>query len=362
MRSLFVMAALASSQALAASPPLCTLPTSSAFLVADNQAEPPTFAARDQPSSVAAVSLDEHRPLPDTLASIPFLQHVASAGAVVTDLGEAHGMRAVAARNGDQFMLFQVAPDGQAAVSGAIVELKPSQIETIAKGNITDLSVEHDLPGFFVRSGLQFQVFYATPDRERLIPGVMWDVAGKDITRQQIAHIPGAVPTVVVGGGETGQSSSTEGLVAALPLLRKAFFGTAGPASAPHLFMLVDPQCIYSVRALQVLQPYVAAGRLQVSVIPLSVLDQEDQGQSTRSALALLSKPAGELVSAWRTGSVNDTPSPEAAERLRANTAIAQAIGLKGTPTFIWRKSDGAEGRIDGIPMSIDALVSSIGS
>jgi hypothetical protein len=42
--------------------------------------------------------------------------------------------------------------------------------------------------------------------------------------------------------------------------------------------------------------------------------------------------------------------------------AIAQAIGLKGTPTLIWRKSDGAEGRIDGIPMSMDALVSSIGS
>ena len=188
------------------------------------------------------------------------------------------------------------------------------------------------------------------------------DAAGKNITRKQIADIPGAVPTVVVGSGETGQSSSTEALVAALALLRKAFFGTIGPASAPHLFMLVDPQCIYSVRALQMLQPYVAAGRLQVSVIPLSVLDHEDQGQSTRSALALLSKPADELVSAWRAGSVNDPPSPEAAERLWANMAIAQAIGLKGTPTFIWRRPGGAKGRIDGIPMSIDALVSSIGS
>jgi thiol:disulfide interchange protein DsbG len=157
-----------------------------------------------------------------------------------------------------------------------------------------------------------------TPDKERLIPGVMWDAAGKNITRKQIADIPGAVPTVVVGSGETGQSSSTEALVAALAL--------------------------------------------QVSVIPLSVLDHEDQGQSTRSALALLSKPADELVSAWRAGSVNDPPSPEAAERLWANMAIAQAIGLKGTPTFIWRRPGGAKGRIDGIPMSIDALVSSIGS
>ena len=54
---------------------------------------------------------------------MPFVQHVACAGAVVTDLGESHGMRAIAARSGDQFMLFQVTPDGQAAVSGAPVEL-----------------------------------------------------------------------------------------------------------------------------------------------------------------------------------------------------------------------------------------------
>jgi hypothetical protein len=270
-------------------------------------------------------------------------------------------MRAVAARSGDQFMLFEVAPDGQAAVSGAMVELTPIQLETIASGNITDLSVEHELAGFFVRSGPQFQVFYATPDKERLIPGVMWNATGKDITRQQLAHIPGAVPTVVVGG-ETGQSRSTEGFVAALALLQKASFGTIGQASAPHLFMLVDPQCIYSVRALQMLHPYVANGRLQVAVIPLSVLDHENQGQSTRSALALLSKPADQLVSAWQAWSVNDAPSRGAAERLRGNMAIAQAIGLKGTPTFIWRKPDGTEGRIDGIPTDIDALVSSVGS
>jgi len=111
------------------------------------------------------------------------VQHVTSAGAVLTGLGESHGMRAVAARRGDQFMLFEVTPDGQAAVSGATVELTPDQLETIASGNITDLGVEHGLQSFFVRSGPQFQVFYATPDKERLIPGVMWDVRGKDLAR-----------------------------------------------------------------------------------------------------------------------------------------------------------------------------------
>jgi thiol:disulfide interchange protein DsbG len=361
MRLFIVLAVLAWPPALAASPPLCILPTPSAIPVADNQAETPTLAPT-KPSPPISTSPVGRSLLPDALASIPFVQHVASAGAVVTDLGEAHGMRTVAARRGDQFMLFEVTSDGQAAISGATVELTPEQLETIASDNITDLGVEHGLLGFFVRSGPQFQVFYATPDKKRLIPGVMWDAAGKDLTRQQIAHIPGAVPTVVVGGAEPRQSSGTAAAVAALPLVQKAAFGTIGPASAPQLFMLVDPQCIYSVRALQMLEPYVAGGRVQVSVVPLSVLDHEDQGQSTRSALALLSKPADQLVSAWQTGSVNGPPSPEAEERLRANMAIAQAIGLKGTPTFVWRKPDGTEGRIDGIPMSMDALVSSVRS
>ena len=356
MRRLMVMAMLLWSPALAAAPPLCTLPAPATIAIADSLAEEPAK------SSPPAASADTPSPLPEALASMPFAQHVAAAGAAVTDLGESHGMRAIAARSGDRFMLFQVAPDGRAAVSGATAELTPAQLETIASGNITDLGVQHRLHGFFVRSGPQFQVFYATPDNERLIPGVLWDAAGTDLTRQQVVHISGAIPTVVVGGAEPGQSGSTAVGVAALPLVEKASFGTIGQASAPRLFMLIDPQCIYSVRALQMLHPYVATGRVQIAVIPLSVLDHEDRGQSTRSALVLLSKPGDQLVSAWQAGSVNDAPSPAAAERLRANMAIAQAIGLKGTPTFIWRRPDGTEGRIDGIPASIEALVSSVGS
>jgi len=109
MRFFMVMAALSWSPALAAPPPLCTLPAPIVIPVANGEAEPPTFAAQ--------------RPLPDNLAWIPFVQHVASAGAAVTDLGQSHGMHAVAARTGDLFMLFEVTPDGQAGVSGVPVEL-----------------------------------------------------------------------------------------------------------------------------------------------------------------------------------------------------------------------------------------------
>ena len=121
-------------------------------------------------------------------------------------------------------MLFQVSRRACKARLGALSKLAPAQLETVTSSNIADLGVQHGLQGFFVRSGPQFQVFYATSDNERLIPGVMWDAAGKDLTRQQVAHIPGAIPTVVVGGAEPRQSSSTTTGVAALPLVRKAFW------------------------------------------------------------------------------------------------------------------------------------------
>jgi thiol:disulfide interchange protein DsbG len=184
MRPLIVMAALVWSPALAASPPLCTMPAPAAIPIADDLAEELTNP------SPPATSADVPNPLPGALASMPFVQHIASAGAVVRDLGPSHGMRAIAARSGDQCMLFQVTPDGQAAVSGATVELSPAQLETIASGNITDLGVQHALQGFFVRSGPQFQVFYATPDNERLIPGVLWNAAGKDLTGSRSRAFP----------------------------------------------------------------------------------------------------------------------------------------------------------------------------
>ncbi len=258
-------------------------------------------------------------------------------------------------------MLFQVMPDGAAAVSGALTELTPAQLSMLAGGTLVELGILHGLRGFYVRSGPQFQIFYATPDEQRLIPGVLWDASGQDLTKGQVANIPGAIPTVVVGDAPPSATDALAITAPALPLVQRAASGTVGPASAPHLWMLIDPQCIYSVRAYQALQPYVASGKLQLSVIPLSVLDYEDGGQSTRSALALLSKPVDRLVTAWQAGDVAGPPSPDAATRLQGNMAVSQAIGLTGTPTFIWRKPDGTEGRLDGMPSSMDSLVSSIG-
>ena len=369
MRALLLCSTIfgAVSSAAFAGAPQCTLPNAGAIQVADRQASQGVSPPPSQPSILQIpqpAAGEVPVKVPASVAAFPFVEHVAAAGATVSDFGLSHGMHTISARNGDQFMIFQITPDGQAAVSGALTELTFAQLTTAAGGNVTPLASQHGMDTLFVRSGAQFQVFYVTPDKERVIPGVLWDSAGKDLTRDQVKNVPGAIPTVTVGDIPGGNSSGAPAAAgaAALPLVQKASSGTVGPVSAPHLWLVIDPQCIYSVRAYQMLHPFVVAGKLQLSIIPISVLDYEDNGQSTKSALALLSKSPDQLVSAWQAGSVNDPPDPAAAERLQANGAIAQAIGLQGTPTLIWKKQDGTEGRINGMPTSIDALISSIGS
>ena len=300
------------------------------------------------------------------MGNIPVLAHVAAAGAQLTDLGVSHDMRTVFARNGDELMVFEVALDGQAAVAGLMADLSISQLLAVAGSSATELGARHGLRTFFVRSGAQFQVFYATPDGERVIPGVLWDASGKDLTREQVSSVAGAIPTVTIGDGAAAAPAQSMVARAAAPgsllaAVQGTTSGTAGSVSAPRLWMFIDPQCSFSVRAMQQLQPYLASGRVRLSVIPISVLDYEDQGRSTAGALAMLSKPKDQMVAAWGVGQLTGAAAPDAAAKLQANMAAAQAIALRGTPTFVWRKADGTEGRADGIPNDVGALVASLG-
>jgi thiol:disulfide interchange protein DsbG len=263
-------------------------------------------------------------------------------------------------------MVFEVSPDGQATVAGLMTDLSVDQLRAIGGQDLTELAPQHGLRALFLHNGAQFQVFYASPDNARVIPGVMWDAAGKDITRDQVASIPGTIPTVTIGADAaaagpavaTNQAAGSADLIA---VAQGTTHGSIGNAAAPELWMFIDPQCSFSVRAMQALTPFVAAGKVRLNVIPLSILDGEDNGMSTRSALNLVSMPADQLVSAWETGHTTGRPAPDASSKLQLNMAAAAAIQLKGTPTLIWRKADGSAGRLDGIPPDMAGLVASIG-
>jgi thiol:disulfide interchange protein DsbG len=240
-------------------------------------------------------------------------------------------------------------------------------LKRIASNGATlfQLPAEHGVRSIFALSGNAFQVFYLTPDGQAAIGGVMWDDTGHDITRDQAAPIPGTIPTVRIGvdAATTNQNVAPAGGSAqsALSVVAHTTFGTIGSASAPRLWIFIDPICTFSIRAMQELWPYVTSGRVQLAVIPLAILDYEDQGRSTPEAEIMVSEPSDKMVDAWREQLLGGTPSSSAASALHANLAAAAVIQLQGTPTFIWRKLDGSLGRSDGIPDDLDAAIASIG-
>jgi thiol:disulfide interchange protein DsbG len=67
------------------------------------------------------------------------------------------------------------------------------------------------------------------------------------------------------------------------------------------------------------------------------------------------------MVEAWRARQLDGSATAGASQSLALNMAAAQAIGLKGTPTFVWRKTDGTEARSDGLPADLSELIASIG-
>ncbi|MGI4806906.1 MAG: hypothetical protein ACRYF2_02225, partial [Janthinobacterium lividum] len=131
--------------------------------------------------------------------------------------------------------------------------------------------------GVFARKGDTFQVFYITPDNQAVIGGVMWEASGHNITRDQVAPIDGAIPTVTIGDvagpAALGPHADMPAQVDPTSALASIVSGKFGTESAPTLTVFIDPLCSYSVRAMDQLQSYVAAGRVQLAVVPVSVLD-----------------------------------------------------------------------------------------
>ena len=95
--------------------------------------------------------------------------------------------------------------------------------------------------------------------------------------------------------------------------------------------MIIDPYCSYSVRAFDELRPYVTAGRIQLAIVPISILDYEDNGQSTPAAQSLLSQDPAQMAEAWDHQNFRLAPLRESAPALlEKNNRIAEEIGLHG--------------------------------
>lgn len=308
----------------------------------------PEHPSSNHPSALAATTLPSARPP----ASVPAPWMAGSQGPVTLPLNR---------------------------IGAAAIAASPALRRIASRGaTLYDLGTSHGMRGVFARNGRFFQVFYITPDGKAAIAGVMWNAAGRNVTLHQVRHIPDLRPTVKIGpAGDRPVARHVayrvDGKVSALPpslampagslfqALAMSDHGTIGKAGAPRVWMFMDPLCSYSVAAMRQLMPVVAAGKLRVSVVPLSILDYEDHGMSTPEAKIMLSQPGRLMASDWiDKGLVDERARAGAARKLAFNMEIAQAVHLKGTPTFLWRTDQGGVGRSNGLPSDLTVLISSI--
>lgn len=285
------------------------------------------------------------------------VQRLVQSGNEVFWVSPQHGLQTGIAHGDNQLLVFFTPESHAFILGGTVIPVPYDQLRSLLGKRATDLESYHDVKGMFVRNGDRFQVVYAMPDGEAAIAGTLWDAAGKNVTRQQIRYIPGAVPTVRIDVPEGAKAAAGN-------LSQQIYAGTIGREGAPEVIMFIDPRCSFSIRAMQVLQPAVDAGKLRLRVVPLSLLDYEDAGASTRYAKAMTSLPADAgMVQAWTSGGLSgvlDQPAPQAQARLDANMAAAKAVALTGTPTFFWKHKDGSLGRLDGVPADPDRFIGEI--
>jgi len=282
------------------------------------------------------------------------LAHLRAAGAQVEPGGDFHGFQVGLAHTSDQIFVYYTLPDHSVVMGGTVVPASYDEVRRLVGPRAHDLSIVSGLRGMFVQNGTHFQVMYSTPDGQAVIVGRLWDGSGKDITRGQIKNIPGAVPTIRLTADHQGTTPSALAALAG---------GEIGDLHAPMAIMFIDPQCMYSIKAIHALMPAVNAGRLRLKVVPLSLLDYEDNGASTTNARSMVSFPNQEMVPAWVNGHLNQraaTPAADADAKLQANLTFAHQIALAGTPTFLWQHRNGDVGRLDGVPRDVDSFIASV--
>lgn len=230
--------------------------------------------------------------------------------------------------------------------------------------------LNHGLRGIYARNGNAFRVFYLTPDGDAEIGGVMWDAGGRNITRDTVAPIPGAIPTVTWkpsahAGQNVAQPMAAQATEQTDPVktLASSSFGLEGRETAPRLYMILDPLCPYSTRAFTALQPYIERGDIQLGLVPIAINDYENAHASTPAAIAMLSAGRKGMGQMWHKimaqghapGDIAQTDSSPAL--LQLNMAAAHSVGLKGTPTFVWADSKGMSHVEAGLPDDLARLV-----
>lgn len=121
-----------------------------------------------------------------------------------------------------------------------------------------------------------------------------------------------------------------------------------GPADAPRIYAIIDPNCIFCYRFYHMAQPLIAAGRLQVRWVLVGFLESTSRARAAAILTAAQPRLALRIDEdrfdvAHEHGGIAPakTIAPAIAAILKSHLDAMSDIGGTGTPTLVFRKPDG---------------------
>jgi thiol:disulfide interchange protein DsbG len=252
-----------------------------------------------------------------------------------------------------------------AAVQNTFFAPGRATIKRLSNGQshiIREFHAAMGLAGFAVQvGGLQGHdvLMYTSPNGRYFFLGGLFNARGQNLSRQYAhRYLPAAVSAPVAITPVAMQAS-----------LRKTTWFTVGKPDAPkHLWIVLDPNCIFCNLTFRHLLPAIQKGQLLLRVVPVGFLKPSSL---PKAATILLAKdPAHALMTnelhfnqAMEEGGTTPAshiPTSVKAEAT-ANTAWMSRNHLGGTPFLLWHGPHGTVHDQDGMPSGTTQFIQGIG-
>lgn len=252
----------------------------------------------------------------------------------------------------------------------------PDTLQNLAaKGaQIRYLGREKNLDGWVAIHQGQEQYFYATPDREAVMMGLLFDKSGKLITMRQVQNLQkGNEPTLeslaIAPEPEVDaiaeiqkQLKVRETLSPSQKLftqIEESNWLVFGDEKAPVVYAFLDPQCPHCQEFMkEIRKTYVDAGQIQLRMIPVGFHD------ATKSQAAFL-LAAPDYKDRWYKYLDGDTEalpvdSSLNKQAVEMNLAIMTEWKFDATPMIVYKSAEGDIKIVRGRPKNTAEILTDL--
>lgn len=241
---------------------------------------------------------------------------------------------------------------GTTLACAAVAPATPAEQHLVKSGStiVSRFASTSGLTALVADNGKEQRLFYEPADGRSLIMGIVFDAQGHNVTQADMAKAQASSPAPASVGGEAAAPAPATAADAHAILARASKSawiqdGTKGKV----LYAIFDPNCPYCHRLHDALRPYVAAGKVQVRWIPVSILT--DSGSGTIAATFEAKDPSSALTLAFNHALAPAPMTPRIKLAIAKNVLLLRDTGYNGVPILMY-ESDGRPAMHWGLPTS----------